>query len=65
MKLIASLKVSVDIKENENLTDATERVLETLIDVVDEWINADGPNPYIKIEMDIPDEMIEETKNIN
>jgi uncharacterized protein (DUF736 family) len=65
MKLTATLKVSITIKNNESLSEATERVLKSLIDVVDDWINEEGPHPYIKVELDIPEDYIEEAKLIN
>ena len=65
MKLMAVLEVSIEIKKDEDLSSGTERVIRNLVDVVDEWLNEDGPNPYIKVELDIPEEYIAEAKIIN
>lgn len=65
MKLTAVLEVSIEIKKDEDLSSGTERVIKNLVDVVDEWLNEDGPNPYIKVELDIPEDYVKEAKTIN
>ena len=65
MKLTAVLEVSIEINKDEDLSLGTERVIKNLVDVVDEWLNEEGPNPYIKVELDIPDDYVKEAKFIN
>ena len=66
MKLKAVLEVSIVIQEDESVEEANSRVIEKLIEVVDEWINdKDGLTPYIKIEYDVDFEYIKEIKLLN
>ena len=66
MKLKAVLEVSILIQEDESVEEANSRVIEKLIEVVDEWINdKDGLTPYIKIEYDVDFEYIKEIKLLN
>jgi len=66
MKLKAVLEVSIVIQEDESVEEANSRVIEKLIEVVDEWINEkDGLTPYIKIEYDVDFEYIKEIKLLN
>ena len=66
MKLKAVLEVSIIIQEDETVEEANSRVIEKLIDVVDEWINEkDGLTPYIKIEYDVDFDYIKEIKLFN
>ena len=66
MKLKAVLEVSIVIQEDESVEEANSRVIEKLIEVVDEWINQkDGLTPYIKIEYDVDFEYIKEIKLLN
>lgn len=66
MKLKAVLEVSILMKETESVEEANARVIEKLIDVVDEWINEkDGMTPYIKVEYDIDLDYIKEIKILN
>jgi len=66
MKLKAVLEVSIVIQEDESIEEANSRVIEKLIEVVDEWINQkDGLTPYIKIEYDVDFEYIKEIKLLN
>ncbi len=66
MKLKAVLEVSILMKETESVEEANARVIEKLIDVVDEWINEkDGMTPYIKVEYDIDIDYIKEIKILN
>tara|TARA_Y100000004_G_C8711875_1_gene326291 strand:- start:173 stop:373 length:201 start_codon:yes stop_codon:yes gene_type:complete len=66
MKLKAVLEVSIVIQEDESVEEANSRVIEKLIEVVDEWINQkDGLTPYIKIEYDVDFDYIKEIKLLN
>tara|TARA_R100000734_G_scaffold12515_1_gene9271 strand:- start:19 stop:219 length:201 start_codon:yes stop_codon:yes gene_type:complete len=66
MKLKAVLEVSIIIQEDETVEEANSRVIDKLIEVVDEWINdKDGLTPYIKIEYDVDFEYIKEIKLLN
>ena len=66
MKLKAVLEVSILMKETESVEEANARVIEKLIDVVNEWINEkDGMTPYIKVEYDIDIDYIKEIKILN
>ena len=66
MKLKAVLEVSIIIQEDETVEEANSRVIDKLIEVVDEWINdKDGLTPYIKIEYDLDFEYIKEIKLLN
>ena len=66
MKLKAVLEVSIVIQEDESVEEANSRVIEKLVEVVDEWINQkDGLTPYIKIEYDVDFEYIKEIKLLN
>ena len=66
MKLKAVLEVSIVIQEDESVEEANSRVIDKLIEVVDEWINEkDGLTPYIKIEYDVDFEYIKEIKLLN
>ena len=66
MKLKAVLEVSILLKETESVEEANARVIEKLIDIVDEWINEkDGMTPYIKVEYDIDIDYIKEIKILN
>ena len=66
MKLKAVLEVSITIQEDETVEEANSRVIEKLVEVVDEWINdKDGLTPYIKIEYDVDFEYIKEIKLLN
>ena len=66
MKLKAVLEVSIVIQEDESVEEANSRVIEKLVEVVDEWINdKDGLTPYIKIEYDVDFDYIKEIKLLN
>tara|TARA_R100000655_G_scaffold94143_2_gene135545 strand:+ start:364 stop:564 length:201 start_codon:yes stop_codon:yes gene_type:complete len=66
MKLKAQLEVSILLKDNETVEAANARVIEKLIDVVDEWINdKDGLTPYVKIEYDVDFDYLQEIKLLN
>ena len=66
MKLKAVLEVSILLKETESVEEANARVIEKLIDVVNEWINEkDGMTPYIKVEYDIDIDYIKEINILN
>ncbi len=66
MKLKAVLEVSIVIQEDESVEEANSRVIEKLIEVVDEWINQkDGLTPYIKIEYDVDFDYIKDIKLLN
>lgn len=66
MKLKAVLEVSIVIQEDESVEEANSRVIEKLVEVVDEWINQkDGLTPYIKIEYDVDFDYIKEIKLLN
>tara|TARA_R110001583_G_scaffold98832_4_gene243903 strand:+ start:3669 stop:3866 length:198 start_codon:yes stop_codon:yes gene_type:complete len=65
MNLKAQLEVSVYIKENESFETANERLLQKLIDVVDDWINNDGITPCIKVVYKVDQETVNETKMLN
>jgi len=65
MNLKAQLEVSVYIKENESFETANERLLQKLIDVVDDWINNDGITPCIKVVYKVDKETVNETKMLN
>lgn len=66
MKLKAVLEVSIVIQEDESVEEANSRVIEKLIEVVDEWINQkDGLTPYIKIEYDVDFDYVKEIKLLN
>lgn len=66
MKLKAVLEVSIVIQEDESVEEANSRVIEKLVEVVDEWINQkDGLTPYIKIEYDVDFDYVKEIKLLN
>ena len=66
MKLKASLEVSILMKEEESVEEANERLIQKLIDVVDEWINEkEGITPYVKIEYDVDFDYLKEIKLLN
>ena len=66
MKLKAQLEVSILLKDKETVEEANARVIEKLIDVVDEWINdKDGLTPYVKIEYDVDFDYLQEIKLLN
>ena len=66
MKLKAVLEVSIVIQEDESVEEANSRVIDKLIEVVDEWINQkDGLTPYIKIEYDVDFDYIKDIKLLN
>ena len=66
MKLKASLEVSILMKEEESVEEANERLIQKLINVVDEWINEkDGVTPYVKVEYDVDFDYLKEIKLLN
>ena len=66
MKLKACLEVSILMKEEESVEEANERLIQKLIDVVDEWINEkEGITPYVKIEYDVDFDYLKEIKLLN
>ena len=66
MKIKAVLEVSIIMQEDESVEEANSRAIESLIEVVDEWINQkDGLTPYIKLEYDVDFEYIKEIKLLN
>ena len=61
MKLKAVLEVSIVMKDDESVEEANSRVIEKLVEVVDDWINnKDGLTPYIKLEYDVDFDYIKE-----
>ena len=66
MKLKAVLEVSIVMKDDESVEEANSRVIEKLVEVVDDWINnKDGLTPYIKLEYDVDFDYIKEIKLLN
>jgi len=66
MKIKAVLEVSIIMQEDESVEEANSRAIESLIEVVDEWINQkEGMTPYIKLEYDVDFDYIKEIKLLN
>ena len=66
MKIKAVLEVSIIMQEDESVEEANSRAIESLIKVVDEWINQkEGMTPYIKLEYDVDFDYIKEIKLLN
>lgn len=49
MKLVATIETSIFFKENETEDEAKARVVQKLVDSIDDWINDGGPTPMVKI----------------
>ena len=56
MKLHATIKATITVKDEEQPADATERVLVKLADICADWLEGTMA-PYIKFEYTIKDDM--------
>lgn len=66
MRIKAVLEVSVYMQEDESIEEANNRAIETLVEVIDEWVNEkNGTPPYIKLEYDLDQDYIKEIKILN
>ena len=66
MRIKAVLEVSIYMQEEESIEEANTRAIETLVEVIDEWVNEkNGTPPYIKLEYDVDAEYLKENKLTN
>ena len=65
MRLKATLEVNIDIKEGESFDEANERLIQELMDVVDEWINYDGVVPLIRVVYSLDDNTVDDIRKLN
>ena len=65
MRLKATLEVNIDIKEGESFDEANERLIQELVDVVDEWINYDGVVPLIRVVYYLDDNTVDDIRKFN
>ena len=65
MRLKATLEVNIDIKEGESFDEANERLIQELVDVVDEWINYDGVVPLIRVVYSLDDNTVDDLRKLN
>jgi hypothetical protein len=65
MRLKATLEVNIDIKEGESFEEANERLIQQLVDVVDDWINDNGITPCIKVVYSLEDHTIDDIRKLN
>ena len=65
MRLKATLEVNIDIKEGESFDEANERLIQELVDVVDEWINYDGVVPLIRVVYYLDDNTVDDIRKLN
>ena len=65
MRLKATLEVNIDIKEGESFDEANERLIQELVDVVDEWINYDGVVPLIRVVYSFDDNTVDDIRKFN
>lgn len=65
MRLKATLEVNIDIKEGESFDEANERLIQELVDVVDEWINYDGVVPLIRVVYSLDDNTVDDIRKLN
>lgn len=55
MKIVASISVEYKMSDFETLDDAKDKVLEKLVDTIEDWIGNDGIPPIISLEYKIPE----------
>lgn len=55
MKIIASVSVEYKMSDFETLDEAKDKVLEKLVDSLEDWIVYDGVPPIISLEYKIPE----------
>ena len=65
MRLKATLEVNIDIKEGESFDEANERLIQELVDVVDEWINYDGVVPLIRVVYSLDHNTVDDIRKLN
>lgn len=65
MRLKATIEVKIDIKKGESFETANERLLQELMDVVDDWINYDGMSPCIRVAYEVERDVIKDIKDLN
>tara|TARA_Y100000114_G_C11637934_1_gene267755 strand:- start:531 stop:734 length:204 start_codon:yes stop_codon:yes gene_type:complete len=65
MKIVASVSVEYNMSDFETLDDAKDKVLEKLVDSLEDWLIYEGLPPIISLEYKIPDNNNDDPTKLN